>query len=252
MSKLVGEIEGADVGVIGFGGYTEAKKPSRLRRAALIAAGILAAAVVITAVGGYLYWKSLEKTPQYSLAQLVDAARNDDQETINRLVDTDALVDNFMPQITSKAIELYGRGVPPGTLARVAQVAAPLMPAVKDRARAALPGVIRRKTEKLERIPFAALVIGADRYLDISLQDANTAIVKSREPEHSFEVEMKREGDAWKVVGVRDEQLATNIARAVGQEIIAAASNGGVNSPKNTLGVKNIGDVLRQAEEIFK
>ncbi|HEX2640373.1 MAG TPA: hypothetical protein VHL50_07375, partial [Pyrinomonadaceae bacterium] len=191
MSKLVGEMEGADVGVIGFGGYAEARKPSRLRRAALITAGVLAAAIVLTAVGGYFYWKSLEKTPQYSLALLVDAARNDDQQTINRLVDTDALVDNFMPQITSKAIELYGRGVPPATLGRVAQVAAPLMPAVKDRARAELPRVIRKKTERLERIPFAALVVGADRYLDISRPDASTAIVKSREPEHSFEVEMK-------------------------------------------------------------
>src|ERR1044072_1144489 len=70
-------------------------------------AGIAVVAVLLVgAIAGYIYWQSLKSTPQYSLALLVDAARRDDQKAIDELVDTDAVVDDFMPQLTAKAIEL--------------------------------------------------------------------------------------------------------------------------------------------------
>ena len=109
---------------------------------------------VIGAVGGYFYWRNLKTTPQYSLALLVEAARRDDQEAVDNLVDTDAVVDDFMPQITDKAIELYGRGLAPATIQKMAQVAAPLLPAIKQRARAEVPNLIREKTKNFENIPF--------------------------------------------------------------------------------------------------
>jgi hypothetical protein len=125
------------------------------------------------------------------------------------------------------------------------------MPAIKDRARAELPRVIRRKTEAFGRVPFGAMVIGADRYLVIDAKNDKIAAVRSKLPEHSFEIEMKREDGTWKVSSVRDDQLATNIARAVGQEIVAVAAKGG-NPARNNLGVRNLGDILRQAEDLFK
>src|ERR1700712_3988200 len=75
-----------------------------------ILGGIIAVIAIIGVIGGYFYWQSLKKTPQYSLALLVDAARKDDQKTIDSLVDTNAVVDDFMPQIIDKAVELYGKG----------------------------------------------------------------------------------------------------------------------------------------------
>ena len=96
-----------------------------------MAAGVAGVIIVASAVGGFFYWQSLKRTPQYSLALLVEAARNDDQAAINSLMDSDAAVDDFVPQVTAKAIELYGRGLPPETLARVERLATPLLPAVK-------------------------------------------------------------------------------------------------------------------------
>jgi hypothetical protein len=252
MTRFVSEShQNSDSGAIGFGGYTSEVKPSRWRKVLLTIVIVLGVLFFAACTGGWIYWNSLKGTPQYSLALLIDAARNDDQATVGRIVDTDALVDNFMPQITAKAIELYGRGLKPEQIARVQQIAAPLMPAVKDRARVELPRLIRRKTEAFDRVPFGAMVIGADQYLIIDEKDPNSAIIRSKLPEHSFELEMKKEGDLWKVAGVRDDQLATNIARAVGQEIVAVATRG-VNGSRNSLGVRNLGDILRQAEDIFK
>ncbi|MDQ3132177.1 MAG: DUF2939 domain-containing protein, partial [Acidobacteriota bacterium] len=122
-----------------FGAYQEPKAKSKFVKIIGITAVLLGAVLMIAAIGGYFYWQSYKNTPQYSLALLIDAARRGDQAAVDQLIDTDAVVDDFMPQITDKAVELYGRGLPPQALAKVAQVAAPFLPAVKDRAKAELP-----------------------------------------------------------------------------------------------------------------
>jgi len=213
----------------------------------------LTAAALIAAIGGYLYWQSHKDTPQYSLALIVDAARRDDSAQLNSLVDVDAVADDFLPQITGKAYELYGRGLPPQRIHDLNRIAAPLMPAVKDRARAELGRVIRERTEKFESVPFAAMVLGADRYLDVNV-NGDTAHVGSKTPDRPLELKMQRNGDdRWKVVGIRDDKLATAIAQKIGQEIIAVAStNGDAEKAGRRLGVQNLQNVLKEAEELLR
>ncbi len=233
-----------------LGGYTTPMRRSRFKKVVLIVLGSLLAIALVAGVGFYFHWQSLKSTPQYSLALIVDAAKRNDQTTVNRLVDIDAVVDDFLPQITDKAVELYGRGLPPTIVQQVARVAAPVMPAIKDRAREELPAAIKQKTSEFGYVPFEAMVLGAGRYLDIEV-DGDSATVKSLIPEQGFEVRMKRDGSKWKIVGVKDDKLATNIAQRVGQEIIAIATNG-PNSGRSRLGVKNINDLLNEAEKIFR
>ena len=235
----------------GFGGYSEAPRSSGSRKIILSVAGVLLALIAAAFVGGYFYWQSFRDTPQYSLAMLVDAARRNDQAQVDQFVAVDSIVDEFMPQITDKAVEIYGRGLPPQTIARVAKVATPLMPALKERARAQLPVLIRRKTARFESVPFAAMVVGADRYLDIRTS-GNTSLIRSKLPEHLFEVRMQRKGKDWQIVGVRDESLATEIAQKVGQEIIAVASSKNTEAAADKLGIQNLNTVLQEAEEIFR
>ncbi|HKX83779.1 MAG TPA: hypothetical protein VJL58_06155 [Pyrinomonadaceae bacterium] len=213
-----------------------------------IAALILMTGILLSGLGGYLYWLGYEDTPQYSLALLIDAARRDDQAAINDLVDVDAVVDDFVPQITSKAAEMYGRGLSPKQVEGLSKIAKPILPAVKNRVRSELPRQIRNKTNRFGSVPFTAMVLGAEQYLDINVA-GDSAKVKSKLPEHSFEVQMKRNGDRWVITGLRDDQLSTDIARAVGEEIIAVASNG---TSVNKIGVRNITELLQAAEEILK
>ena len=235
---------------VGLGGYTEPAVRSRTKTVLLWTAGVLASLALVAAIGFYFYWQSMKSTPQYSLASIVDAAKRDDQAALNELVDIDAVVDDFLPQITGKAVELYGRGMSPDIIQRVAKVAEPVMPAVKERARAELPEAIRQKTSDFGSVPFAAMVLGADRYLDIRMNGGN-AVVRSTLPEHGFEVRMKREGSRWKIVGFTDPKLATRIAQRIGQDIIAIASNRST-SAQTRLGVKNINELVNEAENIFK
>lgn len=226
----------------------------RRRRLTKVLSAVLAALLVVLLAGGvssYLYWNSLKDSPQYSLALLVDAARRDDQRAVDELIAVDSVVDDFMPQIIAKAIEMYGRGVPQETLKRAAVVATPLLPAVKDKARAQLPAVIRKKTESFEYVPFAAMVLGSEEYLDIRV-DGNKAQVTSKLPDRPLEVKMNRVGEKWQIVGVRDEQLATAIARAIGQEIIAISAAGSIEKAGERMGVENMQEVLRKAESLFR
>lgn len=223
----------------------------RSRRVFIIVGSVAAFIVLAIVVAGFLYYQSFKDTPQYSLALLVDAAGRDDKAEIDRLVDIDAVVEDFVPQVTGKAIELYGRGQPPAVLAKVERLAAPIMPAVKDRARAELPRVIRDRSERFGYVPFFAMVMGADRYLEIIIT-GDMAVVKSRVPEHPLEMTMRRSGDRWQIVGVREEQLATDIAQKIGQEVIAIATGGLNKKTAETLGVGNVADVLRQAEELVR
>lgn len=195
------------------------------KRPFVIAGFVLLGLVLVAGLGAFVYYQSLRSTPQYSLALLVDSAKRDDKAEIAKLVDIDGVVDDFVPQITNKAVELYGRGQPPEVLRKVATLALPLLPAVKERARAELPRVIRDRTARFGSVPFFAMVMGAEKYLDISI-NGDIATIKSKLPEHQLEMKMKKNGDRWQIVGVRDEQLATAIARKVGQEIMAVAVGG--------------------------
>ncbi|HSI89293.1 MAG TPA: hypothetical protein VK918_09570 [Pyrinomonadaceae bacterium] len=216
----------------------------------IFAVGLIA--VLLTAgVGGYFYWSGLKETPQYSLALLIDAARRGDQPAIDRLVNTDAVVDSFVPQVTDKAVELYGRNQPSSVIDKAARVAEPLLPAVKDRARAELPAIIRRETERFRDVPFAAMAVGAGRYFDTSVEGEN-AEVRSLVPGNEFEVRMKRNGTGWQIVGVRDEALARQIAETIGQQLMAIAAGGDVRSAGRQLGGADLQKLMKQAEEAFE
>ncbi len=219
------------------------------KRAWAIAGFVLLGILLVAGVASLVYYRSLRSTPQYSLALLIDAAQRDDRQQIDEVVDINAVVEDFVPQITSKAVELYGRGQPPEVLRSVARLALPLLPAVKERARAELPRVIRERTEKFSSIPFFAMVLGAEEYLDISI-DGDVALVKSKLPDHPLEITMRRNGERWRIVGVREEQVATAIARKIGQEIMAIAVGG--RRASGDMNIGSITELIRQAEELIK
>ena len=218
----------------------------------VIAGTVALTLAVVALIGGLIYYHQLKSSPQYSLALLVDAAKRDDTDEVDAIVDIDAVVEDFMPQVTAKAIELYGRGMSPEAIQKATLLAKPLMPAVKDRARAELPRVIRERTAKYGDVPFFAMVMGASRYLDIAVTD-DIAVVNSKLESHPLEMKMQWNGDRWQIVGVRDEKVAAGIAQKIGQQIIAIATLGsGKDTADKFGGIGNLSNTLRQAEELVK
>jgi hypothetical protein len=202
-------------------------------------------------VGGFRYYRNLTSSPQYSLALLVDAARRGDVNMIQSLVDSDAVVDSFIPQVTDAAIELFGRGLPPQIASKILKLIAPAMPAIKNRAREELPGVIQEKTSEYEGIPFWLLVIGADRGLNIKVE-GDYAKISPKVSEQPFEFEMQRNGNLWRIVAIKDKEIAKKIAEQIGQQILAAVNDGKLDEIGSQFGVKNLDEILDKAQEIFR
>lgn len=226
---------------------------SRRPRIRKILFGVALFAIIIAVIAGigvYFYWQYLKTTPQYSLALIVDASRSGDKQTTDDLIDINSVVDDFLPQITSKAIELYGRGLPPETIAKFANIARPFLPAIKDRARAELPKMINDRTARFQNIPFFAMVFGADRYLDITIEGDDAQVI-SKLPDRPLSIRMHRTENRWRIVAVKDDDLATKVAQKIGQELVAIVAKGGSHNSGETLGIKNLTDMLKQAEDIF-
>jgi hypothetical protein len=227
------------------------KKRSGCGRILGISAVLLAVFLFIGAVVGYFYWQGVKQTPQYSLALLVDAGRRNDQKAIDELVDTDAVVESFLPQITDKATEMYGKNLPADKIAKVKDFSAPLMPAIKQRARQEVPRVIQEKTDKFASIPYWAIALGAGYYLDIK-PSGETAIVTSKIPGRDFELTMKRNGDKWRVVGIRDDALAKRIAETIGQELIAISTKEGLKKASEKMNAPGLENIKKKIDDIFK
>jgi sulfur transfer complex TusBCD TusB component (DsrH family) len=210
-----------------------------------------AALAVVIALAGFAYWQRVKASPQYSLALLVDAARRDDQKQIDELVDTDAVVDSFLPQIIDKAVELYGKNLPPVAVSGLNAAADKLKPAIKRRAREEVPRVIREKTDRFDRVPYWAIAIGAGWFLDIT-PVGDTARVTSRIENRPFELTMKKNGDVWRVVGIKDDIVARRIAEKIGQEMIAIVSKDGLNKAAEKLGVDGIDELKKKIDDLLK
>jgi len=201
-------------------------------------------------VGVYFYWQSVKRKPQYSLALLVDAARRDDSEKLRQLIDVDAVVDNFVSQFTDKAIELYGKNIAPEKIKRVATVISPILPAVKQKVRAEMPRIIREKTKPFEQIPWWAIAIGVGGVLETRIE-TDTAYIKSNDASRKIELTMKREGDLWRIVAIKDEHLARQMAEEIGQEVFSSISKEGLRKTGEKLGISGLEDLIKKLEGVF-
>ncbi|MDQ3634554.1 MAG: hypothetical protein M3405_08605 [Acidobacteriota bacterium] len=259
MSKIVVDLQEKQevpnsLNVLQFGDYQKGEERGTFRKILKVFSIILVSLIIISFIGGFFYWRYLKTTPQYSLALIINAARRDDQKTIDELVNLDAIVEDFLPQVVDKAVELYGRGVAPDVIEKARLIAAPLLPVVKQRAKAELPDLILEKTRRFENIPFWAIAIGAKRYLDIE-KDGDKAIIKSKLKDRPLEIEMKKNGTKWQIVAINDEQTAQKIARKIGQEVLTMAKSkdaGTIENVGKKIGLDNANDLLRQVEGIFK
>ncbi len=234
-----------------------ASKPKKRRgilgKILLALGALLLVSGVLAAIGGYWWWSNLQKSPTYSLALLVDAARNDDHKTVEQLLDTNAVVDNFVPQVKEKANERYGRSFPPDKVKRAEQLLTqylmPILPGVKERAKQEVPRVIKERTQSLPQVSPWIMTAGINRLVSVE-ENGDTAIVKGSLQNREVELTMQRvsEVERWKIIAVKEPVMADQIAEEVAQKILATLNkkNGDAKSQsKNT-----IEDLRKQIEDI--
>ncbi len=241
-----------------FTNYEQPKRSGKAKKIIGIIAIALVAILLVGTVVGYFYWQNVKFQPSYSLALLVDAAKRNDQKTIDQVLDTDAVIDGFVPQVSEKAIELYAKNSSPMDITKVQQQATPYLPQIKEAAREQVPALIREKTKPFEGFPMWAIAIGASQYLDIRIE-GDKAYVKSKIPDQPLELTMRRKGDLWQIFYVKDEVLARRLAEKFGQEWINRTKNQTVNkvdkeviNPNSNSNSNTLEDAKRKFDDLFK
>ena len=77
------------------------------------------------------------------------------------------------------------------------------------------------------------------------------AFVGGKVQERAVNLTLRRNGDKWQVVGIKDEELARKIAEKIGQQLIVAG-RGGLQKAGEQFGVQNLTEMIKQLDGIFK
>ncbi|HEV7842341.1 MAG TPA: DUF2939 domain-containing protein [Pyrinomonadaceae bacterium] len=200
--------------------------PKRGSRGARILALVGLALVVIilgVALGAFLWWQNYKTKPAYSLALLVDAVQNNDEATFNELVDTDKVVENFVPQVTEKAIGRYAAALTAPVRKQVEALVPKLLPGIKAQVREEVSKKIKELSGRAEGKPFFLIALGMPWVVDVK-EDGDTAQVMANLNDRQVELTMVRNESRWKIVAVKDDVMAAQLVDRIVKDLPAIGS----------------------------
>jgi len=199
---------------------------SRRKKILALVALVLGGTFLLVFGGGFWWWQSHKKSPAYSLALLVDAAQRNDTQAIEGLIDSDRVAQSLAPQVVNKAMASAG-GM--GTLAaprRQIETALPhMLPGMRDVLRAEIARGVGEMAVQQERsdLPFFLLALAMPRMWESIREEGDTVTINFKIGERPVELTMQRADERWKVVGIKDDELAANIAERVVGSLSPAA-----------------------------
>lgn len=200
--------------------------PPRGSRGAKIL-GIIAIALVLliigALVGGYFWWQSYKSKPAYSLALLVDAVQRNDTAQFDQIVDTDKIVDNFVPQVTEKAFGRYSSALTAPLRSQIESLVPTLMPGIKQKVHEEVVAQVKELSARAEGKPFILVALGLPYAVDIK-EDKDTAKVDVKLKDRPVTLTMQRNGERWKIVSITDETLAARIVDSIAKDLPAVGS----------------------------
>jgi hypothetical protein len=200
------------------------RRPGRRRRILTIGALVILGALLLLIGGGYAWWQSYKRSPAYSLALLVDAAQRDDLPAVETLIDSDRVAQAFIPQVIEKLTGSPGGAQVPALPRGVITAALPqLLPRVRETMREEIARGLKGFSESAGgQKPFILLALGIPRVAEIK-EEGDLASATFKAGERPVELGMQRDGERWKVVAVKDDELATGIASRLASSLPASA-----------------------------
>src|SRR6266496_4474826 len=105
---------------------------SSIGRLLIVVAVILLVVVSALIGGGYFWWRSHRSSPAYPLALLADASQRNDSITIDRILDTDKVTDDFVSQVRQRTSGSYSRAISSLLPSQLNSGTQPLSPKLKQ------------------------------------------------------------------------------------------------------------------------
>jgi hypothetical protein len=186
---------------------------------------VLAAVLLLLIVGGFVFWQVYKTRPSYSLALLVDAAQRDDAAAFDQVVDTGKVIESFAPQVVDEATGRLGSALTPQMRQRIEALVPTLIPNVTVNLRSEVMKQVREVTARAEGKPFFLIALSIPYIVDIR-REGDTAIVRAKRADRDIELSMQRTPEKrWKVVGVRDAELARRIVDDIARYLPAVGGD---------------------------
>jgi len=202
-----------------------AKRGRRFGRAGRfisVTALVIIGGVLVLLVGSYAWWQGFKKSPPYSLALLADAAQHDDVQTVEALIDADQIAQGFIPQVIDN-LAGAGSALPPQARASLTNALPQLLPRVREGVRDEIAREVKEFSKNdSSNVPFFVKALAVRQAATVAERgDAATVGVKAGD--RPVELTMRRDGERWKVVTVKDPQLASEIATRLASSLPAAS-----------------------------
>ena len=188
-----------------------ARRFGRAGRYLTVTGLIVIGLVLVLLVGSYAWWQGFRKSPPYSLALLLDAAQHDDVQAVETMIDADQIAQGFVPQVIDN---LAGAGsqLPPQARASLTATLPALLPRVRETMRDEIARAMKGLSQNdSSNLPFFAKALGVRQAATV-VERGDAATVTVKAGERPVELSMRRDGERWKLVAVKDPQLASDIA----------------------------------------
>lgn len=199
------------------------KRGSRGAKILSIVAIALGVIVIGAIVGGYFWWQGYKSKPAYSLALLVDAVERNDTAQFDEIVDTNKIVDSFVPQVTEKAFGRYSSALTAPLRSQIESLVPTLLPSIKDKVHEEVVAQVKELGARAEGKPFIIVAIGIPYVVDIKEENSMAKVTVTLK-DRPVVLTMERNGERWKVVGITDETMASRIADKIMKDLPAVGS----------------------------
>ena len=203
----------------------KARTGSRVGHVLIIIAVVLLLLCGGIAGGGYFWWRHYQQSPAYSLAILADASQRNDTATIDGMLDTDKVTDDFVSQVKQKATGSVASTISSVLPAQADAAISALTPKLKQTVHDELLKELHRLTEPAAGKPFIAVALAINYFADIK-EENNVAHVTANIKDEHIQLTMQpgTTPGRWRLTAVQDDKLATLIADSVKRNLPSSGS----------------------------
>jgi hypothetical protein len=173
--------------------------------------------------GGYAWWRHYQNGPAYSLALLADAAQRNDTATVDSLIDTDKVTEDFVSQVRQRATGSFLSSISSTWSAQTDSAMQTLTPKLKQTVHDSFVNELKRLTEPAAGKPFIVVALAINSFADIK-QENNVAHAAVNIKDEHLQLTMQQDGGRWRITAVQDDKLAQQIAEGVKQNLPSPGS----------------------------
>jgi hypothetical protein len=202
------------------GGARRARGGSGIGRVLIIIVVVLLLVCGGVAGGGYFWWRHYQNSPAYSLALLVDASQRNDTATIDSILDTDKVSEDFVSQVRQRSAGSITSAIGSVWPTQADSTLSSLTPKLKQTIHDEFVKELKRLTEPAAGRPFVLVALAITRFADIKEENNIAHAAVNIKDEHlQLTMQPATTPGRWRITAVQDDKLATVIADSVKQNL---------------------------------